>query len=355
MNAALVLALFAPAADPALDTNARVERGLEWLAKHQKEDGSWEGGNGQSATMATARAGLALLMQGSTTSTGKYAPQLRKAVAWFEGRAQANGQLLGRETNDAGNITTLHAHVLVFLVSAADTEGDPVRAKALSARIEKGVKFLLDHQSARGGWAQSADLFRAGRDDGLNTSEALTALFVARKAGFGVPRRATDRGLAYLADATAADGSVGYLPRSGVRAPQGGGIPDVTVTAAALALVGGDPRPTELAGWVRSARRELGAYEGNLAVSNYYYLQLTLGYARVARALGESGHERLDSTATAPRVVWSVERARLFAVVGKLQRPDGSWADQYGSPVYTSALALCILQLDNGYLPAFTP
>ena len=355
MNAALVLALLAPTAEPVPDARATVERGLEWLVKQQKDDGSWDGGQGQTATMATARAGLALLMQGSTTSSGKYAPNLRKAVEWFEAIAQADGLLVGKDRPVSGNLTYMHSQALVFLVSAADAESDPVRAQSLTARVEKSVKFLLDNQSARGGWGESVELVRTGRDDAFNTGEALAALFAARKAGFAVPRRATDRGLAYLAAATNADGSISYDPRFTGTRPSRGGSPDVTVSAAAFALASGDQRPTELRAWVRSARAELGAFEGNLAVSNYYNLQQTLGYARVARALGESGHERLDPAATGTRLVWSVERARLFKVVSKLQLLDGSWADQYGSPVYATALALGILQLDSGYVPAFTP
>src|SRR5690348_10423163 len=68
-----------------------VAKGLEWLAKDQHKDGYWTATGGQYPTPITALAGRALLLEGSTTSKGKYADNLRKAADWLLARAQPNG------------------------------------------------------------------------------------------------------------------------------------------------------------------------------------------------------------------------------------------------------------------------
>src|SRR4051794_10772154 len=68
-----------------------VSKGLEWLAKNQNKDGSWTATGGQYPTPITALAGLALVAEGSTTSKGKYADNIRRAVDWLVARSQANG------------------------------------------------------------------------------------------------------------------------------------------------------------------------------------------------------------------------------------------------------------------------
>jgi hypothetical protein len=55
------------------------ERGLEWLAKQQKR-GYWEANGGQYRVAMTALSGIAFISEGSTTTRGKYAENIEKAV-----------------------------------------------------------------------------------------------------------------------------------------------------------------------------------------------------------------------------------------------------------------------------------
>src|SRR5262245_10172655 len=59
-----------------------VAKGLAWLTGAQQADGHWDT-RGSYSTAMTSLAGLALLMEGSTTSQGKYADNLRRAVDWL--------------------------------------------------------------------------------------------------------------------------------------------------------------------------------------------------------------------------------------------------------------------------------
>src|SRR5260370_37204180 len=70
-----------------------VNKGLSWLAKIQNRDGHWEAAGGQYAPAMTGMAGMAMLMEGSTTREGKYANNIRKARDWFLAHSQTNGLL----------------------------------------------------------------------------------------------------------------------------------------------------------------------------------------------------------------------------------------------------------------------
>ena len=84
-------------------------------------------------------------------------------------------------------------------------------------------------------------------------------------------------------------------------------------------------------------------------------MQQHLALARLANALGEDGHRKLDPRMKdADLLQWSAYRARLFGYLKATQVKDGSWADPFISPAYGTALALIMLQLDNNYLPAFS-
>lgn len=356
MNTALLLALLVPAADtvPAPDVRDNVSRGLKWLADQQKTDGSWDAPNGLSRSLITARAGSALLMEGSTTSTGNYAPNLRKAAAWFAAQTPASGRLGGNNPTETQVSTLSQAHALVFLVSVHDAETDAVRAKEQAALLTKAVEFALAARTSVGGWSQGVPRDFGDSTDTQSTAEMLSALLIARKAGVAVPRNVVERAMRILETVTTSDGGLGFYNGPAAVRPAGGGNAYASASGAALALTSGDVRPAPLPGWVRHARRGLGNYERTLPQQGYFSLQQTLAFARVAYALGEGGHNRLDEADDSVQVVWSRERAKLFKAVVGLQKADGSWPDQFGAPAYATALALTTLQLDNGYLPAFT-
>src|SRR4051812_16769734 len=76
-----------------------VERGLDWLAATQSRLGHWSANEGRYPTAMTALAGVAMLSEGSTTTQGKYSPNLRAAVSYLVSRARPNG-LIGDPTHD---------------------------------------------------------------------------------------------------------------------------------------------------------------------------------------------------------------------------------------------------------------
>src|SRR5437016_135169 len=54
-----------------------IARGLDWVASTQSRRGDWAANDGRYPTAMTALAGVALLCEGSTTTQGKYAKNIR--------------------------------------------------------------------------------------------------------------------------------------------------------------------------------------------------------------------------------------------------------------------------------------
>src|SRR5262249_31041006 len=79
-----------------------VRKGLDYIAKHQNRDGSWSANGGQYPISVTALAGMALLMEGSTVTQGKYSENIRKAADYLIEKVQKGGNrdgLIGNPDN----------------------------------------------------------------------------------------------------------------------------------------------------------------------------------------------------------------------------------------------------------------
>src|SRR5579872_5988966 len=72
-------------------TKAAVGRALDWLAREQKRQGYWEANQMQYRVAMTALAGNAMACEGSTTTRGKYARNIRLAVDYLVDLAEPGG------------------------------------------------------------------------------------------------------------------------------------------------------------------------------------------------------------------------------------------------------------------------
>ncbi len=353
-TAALVLVLMAPPVEPDTpNVKPTVEKGLKWLAEQQKEDGSWVGRADSQPTSTTAMAGLALLMEGSTLRNGTYAPQLRKAVEWMEKQAQSSGLIVSGNRTELARPVGPHAHALLFLACAYDVDDDATRRKRIGAVLVRGVTYASELQTARGSWSPSPPDDRALAEDPVTTIDMLHALVTVRKAGIDVPRKATDKATEYLVKSTGANGAVGRRP--GIDdVPGAAGTPQTQLTAGAAAavLTLDAPHPSALTLWLRNLHATALQPWPKRATSTALHAQFHM--SRVAYLVGESGHSKCDPVAReSEQLKWSNYRAAQYRAIQAAQSSDGSWIDTIPGPVYGSALALIILQLDNGYLSAF--
>ncbi len=355
MNAVATIALAVlTAANPREPTTDEfkpcVEKGLKWLAAQQHADGSWASRNDRYPTTTTTLAGLALLAEGSTPQSGTYAHQLRKAVAWIDKNATESG-LLATSTGETGRNVQGHAHALLFLACAHETDDDPECRKQIGKLLSRAVAFAEDSQGNRGGWGLVSSRERANGDDSFTTLLMLQGLFAARKAGIAVPPKLTDAATNYLVKATNAAG--GVFPRAIDANFPGAGTGQVQLTSgsAATLLMHDGLRPDALRRWVANLKPNIGL---RLTRVNSASAFTNLQIARAAFALGENGHARLDPNALVTDLVrWSSYRAVAYGALKTEQSADGSWPDTLNGPAHSTAIALIILQLENDYVPAF--
>src|SRR4051812_21687015 len=90
-----------------------VTHGLDWVASQQSRLGHWSAAEGHYPTAMTALAAMALSCEGSTTTQGKYAKNIRLAVDYLCAKGQKNG-LIGDPTHD-DRYTYGHGYSLLFL------------------------------------------------------------------------------------------------------------------------------------------------------------------------------------------------------------------------------------------------
>src|SRR5439155_10071238 len=77
-------------------SEAAVQKGLEFLAKQQQPDGHWISGNYQNDSAISGLAALAFLSAGHQPGRGKYGEILNRAVDWLADSVQKNGLVGGR-------------------------------------------------------------------------------------------------------------------------------------------------------------------------------------------------------------------------------------------------------------------
>ena len=314
------------AMDPKI--KSAVERGLEWVAKTQNRVGRWEA-QGQYRVPMTALAGIALLAEGSTTTQGRYAEQLRRATDYLIAQTKTNG-LIG-ELNDH-RYTYGHGFSMLFLSQVLGEEEDMQRRKRLTEVLTKAVGFCVKAQTDAGGWGYVSAKDGGGFDEGSTTVTQVQGLRGCRNAGIPVPREAIDNAIKYIHDCTMPDGGICYSSKN-----RGSSRPAITAAAIACLFNAGEYKGDYVNKLLDFCKRNL--YDVNNPRNAYGHWHYTYYY--YSQALYRLGGKD-----------WQEFQARLYAKILKEQSGDGYWSGNIG-PIYVTALNLTMLQLENAYLPIY--
>ena len=211
---------------------------LEWLARHQADDGSWSDRcvgtghpeakcekeapcSGPGGPYEMALSGLAVLAfqaGGHYDFNGnRYSENVRRAIDWMLGRQRPDGALLGSKQDRARRhfyqqfmyehaIATFALADACAVSQALGRPKDPRYAEAL----EKAVRFIEQMQHDDGGWRYTDR--REQPSDTSVTGWPVLALKSAREAGESLDATRVEKTRAFFeARATGERGRTGYL------------------------------------------------------------------------------------------------------------------------------------------------
>ena len=308
-----------------------VRDGLDWLVATQSRRGSWSANESRYPTAMTALAGTALLMEGSTTTQGRYADAIRQAVDYLVSRSRPNG-LIGDPTGD-DRYTYGHGFSMLFLSQVLGEEEDSRRRDELVRVLENAVEFSGRAQTEAGGWGYVSAKDGNGFDEGSTTITQVQGLRGCRNAGIPVPREVIERAIGYIHACTNDDGGVQYSSKGG------GGRPAITAAAVACLFNAGEYDDTHVPRMLQYAEKHLGNIAnngfGHWHYAHFYYAQV------VYREGGENWSNYISQV------------EKRLASEARKEAKGVSWPQGYIGPVYTTATNLVILQLDRGLLPIY--
>jgi squalene cyclase len=327
------MAYCAQGAKPDEKVQRTISRGLDWLASQQSRAGHWGGADGQYPTAMTALSGMAFLQEGSTSTQGKYAKVIRQAVNYLLEHHRKNG-LIGDPTKD-DRYTYGHGYAMLFLSQVLGEEEDEVQRKELVEVLTSAVSFTGQAQTPAGGWGYVSAKDGNDFDEGSTTITQVQALRGCRNAGIPVPKEIIDRAIQYIRKCTTDDGGVQYSSTH-----KGPGRPAITAAAVACLFNAGEYDDKYVPKLLKYCKAQLGDVHneesGHWHYAHYYYSQVRY------REGGES---------------WDTYFKDVQDKILRDAKDNGKYVywdqNSYVGPVYTTAVNLTILQLENGALPIY--
>ena len=308
-------------------TQGAIERGLQWLAGRQNDDGGFGQGIQRGNAAVCGLCGMAFMSGGSTPNRGHYGRSVQRAVDYLLASAQPSGFIIEPTPTTHGPMYS-HGFATLFL---AECDGMAAQAD-LRTKLDLAVKLIVNSQNKEGGWRY----YPKKEDADISVTVCqMMALRAASNAGIRVPKDTMEKAVKYVADCQNHDGGFVYQLSAG-------GESAFPRSAAALVAL-------------NSANIYQASAEGE---------KITRGLDYLARFRPEQGVARREQYFEyghyyAVQAMWQAggERwARWYpAVRDELiarQGPDGSWTSAYGAE-YATAMCLMVLQMPENQLPIF--
>jgi prenyltransferase beta subunit len=299
-----------------------VEKGLQFLAQRQLEDGAFAtGGYGRNAAVV-ALAGMAWLASGSTPGRGAYGEEVARSTDYLLDHAEDSGFISVEGAMSHGPMYE-HGFATLFLAEVYGMSSrDDLREKLASA-----VDLIVRTQNAEGGWRYQP---RPEEADLSVTVCQVMALRAARNAGLAVPNETIERSIDYVTRSQNADGGFRYMLAEGESAFPRSAAAVVALYSAGIYEGREIERGLAYLDQFLPRGREFGQ-DSHFFYGHYYCVQ----------AMWLAGGERWERWYPATRDL----------LVAR-QQADGSWAD----PIcfeYGTAMACIVLQMPDNSLPIF--
>lgn len=307
------------------DVREMYDRGLQYLAKTQSEDGGWKGG--QDGPGVDGMCLMAFLASGEDPNFGIYSNNIRKAL-----RAIIKSQ--NASTGFMTNSMYHHGFGTLALAEAYGTVDDrnlwppgEQNARSIGAALELAVQCAVTSQKKNsfGAWRYSPD---ANDADTSVSGAVLVGLLAARNAGIEVPDEAIDRAIGYFQSMTADSGQVAYS--GGL-----GGFDESLARISIGCLVYSIARRKDMP----QHKATLDYLTQRLEQPPHSYREYTMYYE--SQALFQGDIE-----------AWQKWNKLLIRQLKESQQEDGSFRGDFGPTVGTS-MSLLALALNYRFLPIY--
>ncbi len=330
------------------DVRQIYDRGLQFLAASQSQDGTWDGGEpgpamtqglenaaqadgswasgGKQGAGVTALALLAFLASGEDANFGIYSGHIRKALRSLIGTQDANTGYFGPSMYHHG-FAMLALAEAYGAVDERTLWPDEKAPRSVGQALELAVRAAITSQKSNptNAWRYSP----GGRDaDASVTGAVIIGLLAARNAGIEVPDESIDKAIAYLRSMTDRSGDVFYLNR-------GNRLSTSTARVSIATLAYAVARRKDLAEYKATLdylKQRIGEPSGPFGEYTLYY---------EAQALFQGD---LDS--------WEKWNEILVRQLREAQQPDGSIRGRF-NPAISTSLSLLSLALNYRFLPIY--
>ena len=300
------------------EARAAIDRGLEWLATRQQENGSFSGGGTAYASIAA----IAFMSSGSLPNRGPYGEEVAKAVDFVLANAQPSGLLC---PDSAGGVMYHHGFATLLLGEVYGMTGD----ERVKEPLKRAVRLIEKSQHPEGGWRYQP--IPNDHDISVTICQVM-GLRAARDAGVKVEKTVIDKAVDYVQRCQNPDGGFSYQVNRGnhsqfARSAAGvatlyyAGISEGDEIDSGLSYLN-DLRPGRAI-----QRRE----------PHYFY-----GHYYAAQAMFLAGGED-----------WALWYEAVRDQLVNDQQTGGNWNGEQ-TDEYCTAMALIILQMPNRYLPVFS-
>lgn len=331
-------------------SESAVEMGLAWIVRHQQYDpekkyfGSWNfdlsrygtpnSGEATSRTAATAMALLALLGHGNTREQGPYKKPVQDGIYYLSTQAKARSTQPGYDFRDSPDSRGMYGHILATLTLCEAYAMEENKDPNLRTLAQGGLQWLLYAQNPDGGGWRYQPL-EAG--DVSVTTWVVMTLKSAQNAGFEIPV-STLAHLELFLDAISSSKKTKYSYQPG-KAP----IASTTAMGLCARVYTGTARNADFLKDGTQLVSDWGCDETDLYY-NYYATLLLRHYG------GPLWRE------------WNEEMRDYLVLTQETNGPErGSWFftepektnNQIGGRLYTTAMAVMILEVYYRYLPIY--
>jgi hypothetical protein len=316
-----------------VESEATVERGLEWLKATQNPDGSWS--NKHTSAM-TGFGVLAYLGRCETPTSAKYGESCLLAITYLVNLGMQNDGKLTKNTADK-HWPYEHA-IATYALCEAVTFCDKLSIKIpnLNEITEKSVNVIIENQHERsGGWEYAYDT-KGNRGGDLSIAAwHIQALKAASHTGLEIRglKNAQSKAIDYVENLQGENGGFGYTGK-----PNGDGYAKLTGAGVLCLQMSGKKHESA----IRKGAKHI------LALSKFDYdgkdSNLYAHYYESQAMMARGGSE------------WKKYNEMFQDQLINSQNPDGSWkmpgsGAAYANPHYRTCLNILMLEVYYRFLP----